>query len=84
MTAEKNETTSTATASGSGAAAAGPHADDAASNGPSMESTVKVVIVDDEPINIKVVRKYLKQAGYKKFSTTTEATEAVDMIRREL
>ncbi|MCZ6795842.1 MAG: response regulator [Planctomycetota bacterium] len=45
---------------------------------------MKVVIVDDEPINIKVVRKYLKQAGYEKFSTTTEATEAVDMIRREL
>jgi len=31
-------------------------------------------IVDDEPVNIKVVRKYLQIAGYKEFITTSNAT----------
>ena len=41
------------------------------------------MVVDDEPINIKVVRKYLQNAGYQNFITTTDSTEALDIIRRE-
>ncbi|MGE0607857.1 MAG: HD-GYP domain-containing protein [Pirellulales bacterium] len=41
----------------------------------------KVMIVDDEPIIIAVVQKYLKQSGYGNFITTTEPREALDMIR---
>jgi putative two-component system response regulator len=37
------------------------------------------MIVDDEPINIKVAQKYLQGVGYGSFVTTTEATSAFEM-----
>ena len=43
----------------------------------------RVMIVDDEPINIKVARKYLQIAGYRDFVTVTEAPRALDAIRSE-
>jgi putative two-component system response regulator len=43
----------------------------------------KLMIVDDEPINIKVVRKYLQGTGYKNFVTTSDSTQAIDMLRAE-
>ena len=43
----------------------------------------KIAIVDDEPINIKITRKFLQKAGYQDFVTTTESTEAFEMIVRE-
>ncbi len=46
--------------------------------------SAKIMIVDDEPINIGVTRKYMKMAGYTNFTVTTEATEAMEIIRREL
>jgi putative two-component system response regulator len=46
-------------------------------------SNPRIVIVDDEPINVKVVQKYLKLAGYQQFATTTDATQALDLIRAE-
>lgn len=42
-----------------------------------------ILIVDDEPINIKVAQKYLAQAGYKNFLSTSEPREAVGMVRRD-
>ena len=36
-------------------------------------TTVRIMIVDDEPVNIKVVRKYLQIAGYTEFITTPKA-----------
>lgn len=47
------------------------------------EVNSKVMIVDDEPINIKVTRKYLQSAGYSNFLTSTDATTAVQDILRE-
>src|SRR4051794_22257944 len=46
-------------------------------------STAKVMIVDDEPVNVKVVRKYLQIAGYTHFVTVTDATTALDVARHE-
>jgi putative two-component system response regulator len=43
----------------------------------------KIAIVDDQPINIKVVQKYLKLAGYERFATTTDSQVAVQLIDRE-
>lgn len=43
----------------------------------------KIMIVDDEPLNIRVVRKYLEQLGYHNFVTTSESTDAVATIQRE-
>jgi putative two-component system response regulator len=43
----------------------------------------KIAIVDDQPINVAVVQKHLKMAGYAQFVTTTDAREAMDLIVRE-
>jgi putative two-component system response regulator len=43
----------------------------------------KVMIVDDEPTNIKVLRRLLEMEGYTEFVTLTDSPPAVDMIRRE-
>ncbi|HWE02800.1 MAG TPA: HD domain-containing phosphohydrolase [Tepidisphaeraceae bacterium] len=43
----------------------------------------KIAIIDDEPINIKVVRKHLQAEGYRNFVTTTDASTALELIRRE-
>lgn len=49
----------------------------------SVDATAKIMIVDDEPLNIKVVRKYLQLAGYERFITTTDSPNAFAMIRAE-
>ncbi len=46
-------------------------------------SDPQIAIIDDEPINIKVVQKYLKLAGYERFCTTSDATQAVELIQSE-
>jgi putative two-component system response regulator len=46
-------------------------------------STRKILIVDDEPINARVVRKYLVDAGMKRCTTTSDALGAIDLIRNE-
>lgn len=43
----------------------------------------KILIVDDELVNIKVVRKYLQNTGYSRFVTTTDAHEAIPMMLHE-
>ena len=42
-----------------------------------------ILIVDDEPINIKVVQKYLRETGYDNFVTTSDSRRALDLIRHE-
>ncbi|HED53928.1 MAG TPA: response regulator [Phycisphaerales bacterium] len=49
----------------------------------SSVSEAKIVIVDDESINIRVTQKYLERHGYKHFETTTNAAEAYEMIKRD-
>jgi putative two-component system response regulator len=43
----------------------------------------KILIVDDEPINIKVVKKHLQGYGYTNFHTTTEPKRVIDLARAE-
>src|SRR5436190_6620334 len=44
----------------------------------------RILLVDDEPLNIKVVRKYLAGAGYGDFCSTTNPAEVLPtMIRSE-
>ncbi len=50
---------------------------------PGTDLLAKIMIVDDEPLNIKVVRKYLQIAGYENFVTTSDAAAALEMIRSE-
>ncbi len=47
------------------------------------QGTSRIMIVDDEPINIEVPRKFLKQAGYTDVIATTEARQAMRMIRQQ-
>lgn len=42
----------------------------------------RILLVDDEPINIKVVRKYLAAAGYSEFDSTCQATEVLPRLIR--
>lgn len=42
--------------------------------------SAKIAIVDDEPINIKIVRKHLQGVGYQNFVTTSEAKVALELI----
>src|ERR1700733_7418242 len=43
----------------------------------------KIMIVDDEPTNVKVARKYLAMKGYERFVVTTDAREALALVDRE-
>lgn len=40
----------------------------------------KIMIVDDEPINIKAIRKHLALGGYEHFCAVTESTDAMSQI----
>jgi putative two-component system response regulator len=40
----------------------------------------KIMIVDDEPINVKVVRKYLNLEGYRDLVSTSDPRQAVQMV----
>lgn len=42
------------------------------------------MIVDDEPVNIKVVRKYLADAGYENFLMTSESHKAAALVRSQV
>lgn len=46
-------------------------------------TTARVMIVDDEPVNIKVARKYLSLAGYSEFVETSQARSALQIIQDE-
>ncbi len=61
---------------------AGPVFESDVSSG-AAPKTAKIMIVDDEPINIKVVRRYLKLAGYENFVTTTDPTTAYALVTKE-
>jgi cyclic di-GMP phosphodiesterase len=43
----------------------------------------KIMIVDDEPVNIKIVQKFLKSEEYENFVTTTEPAKAMDLLLEE-
>ena len=43
-----------------------------------------IMIVDDEPIVIETLGNFLEDAGYKNFITTTDSTEALDLLRSKM
>lgn len=45
--------------------------------------TARIMIIDDEMINIEIVQAYLEEEGFQNFLTTTDSTTAVDQIRSE-
>lgn len=86
----RTDTTMAAAAAGDAAgaacfapSAAAPDGDGrSAGHAPSLPlASARVMIIDDEPTNVKVVRKYLALQGYQQFIAVTEPTEAVAAIR---
>lgn len=49
-------------------------------SGSSSYSSARIMIVDDEPINIKVARKYLTAAGFQNITDCSDPTAAFDKI----
>jgi putative two-component system response regulator len=49
----------------------------------SHPATAKIMIVDDEPINIMVVAKYLETAGFSRLASTSDSRQAFELIRQE-
>src|SRR5262245_46318639 len=43
----------------------------------------KILIVDDEPINLQVVRKHLMLGGYERFVLSTDSSEVLALLERE-
>src|SRR3954470_17564680 len=54
--------------------------DDCAVNPVVDQDSAKIMIVDDEPTNIKVVRRLLEIEGYRNFVTTTDSSAAMYLI----
>lgn len=48
------------------------------------ETPARVMIVDDEPLNVTVVRKFLQRAGYERFDEVLDSTEAIARIYAEM
>lgn len=47
------------------------------------EKDARILIVDDEPLNIRVTQKYLSLAGYNNVISTSNPVEAMPLIRGE-
>ncbi len=47
------------------------------------DKTAKIMIVDDEPLNVMTFRQHLKMEGYENFVTTSDSREALHLIRHE-
>ncbi|WP_442484427.1 HD domain-containing phosphohydrolase [Aeoliella sp. SH292] len=43
----------------------------------------RIVVIDDEPVNIKVVQRLLQIEGYENFVSTSDAREALALVRGE-
>ncbi len=51
---------------------------------PVSSQPAKIMIVDDEPINLKVSKKYLSNAGYSNFVITSDDLTATAQVQSEL
>ncbi|MCR9201252.1 MAG: response regulator [Planctomycetaceae bacterium] len=49
----------------------------------SANTDAKIMIVDDEPLNVMTFRQHLKGEGYSNFVTTEDATKALPLVRKE-
>ena len=59
-----------------------PTAPDFADDG-LIRQSARVAIIDDEPINVKLVRKHLSIAGYRNFVTSQDPSAAVELLFAE-
>lgn len=45
--------------------------------------TANIMIVDDEPVNIAILKRGLESSGFEKFVTTTQASEVLHLMREQ-
>ncbi|MFT5093174.1 MAG: putative two-component system response regulator [Porticoccaceae bacterium] len=45
--------------------------------------TSRIMIVDDEAVNVRVVRKLLSRLGYQNLTSTTDSTQVLELLRRQ-
>ena len=45
--------------------------------------TSRIMIVDDEAVNVRVVRKLLNRLGYQNLTSTTDSTQVLELLRRQ-
>ena len=43
----------------------------------------KIMIVDDEPLNVKLAEKFLRDGGFRNFVTTTQPADALELLHEE-
>lgn len=48
-----------------------------------LDKNAKIMIVDDEPLNVMTFRQHLKMEGYENFVTTNDGREALHLLRSE-
>lgn len=46
-------------------------------------SSAEILIIDDEPVNLKLVKKYLKEAGYANVQVTSDSQAGLSLIRKQ-
>jgi len=86
---ELDEAASEGTASADGSAATSAHQAEAGESSRGfvsfrvVDKTAKIMIVDDEPLNVMTFRQHLKMEGYENFVTTSNAREALHLLRNE-
>jgi len=61
-----------------------PVYDDAHDSGNLLIDDAKIMMVDDEPLNMDVLELHLGAEGYKNFVAVSDSTKAMDCLREEL
>lgn len=49
-----------------------------------LVANARIMMVDDEPLNMEVLKVHLEEEGYTRFSTICDSMQALQAIRREL
>src|SRR5258705_6473380 len=60
-----------------------PRGEETSQPPPCEQEAARILVIDDEPINIKVIQKYLQDAGYKQVRGITDPTFAMAGIAIE-
>ena len=61
-----------------------PNEQDAHDSASLLIDDAKIMMVDDEPLNMDVLEIHLGAEGYKKFVAVSDSTKAMERLRQEL
>ena len=52
--------------------------------GGAPQSDAHILLVDDEPLNVKIIQKFLGAGGYHRFSSAESGQQAIDLLERQM